>query len=390
MKPVSIVAHKIRLPLKKVIKHASHVRHDTENIIVRVQLPDGTGGWGEGVPREYVTGESADVGLDLLTQAGISDQLAPVESFSQVLALVEKLELPTVAGDDRRVMGNAARCALELALLDAYGKVYGEPLCNVAKELAPELYQFQNEVYYSGAITSARKGLKIRLASWRMRIYGFRSIKVKVGMEGYDDPKRLRMIRNRVGKNVALRVDANEAWSPDEAVAKIQELEPSNLISVEQPIPHENCAALPAIRKQVKTPIMLDESLCGMIDARTAAENGYADAFNLRISKCGGLIPTIRLAQFAQQHGIRYQLGCQVGESAILSAAGRQFATCIKDLLAIEGSFDRHLVQYPLSKEDITFGYGGKAPAIVRTGLGIDVQAEWIERLSERQIVLCG
>jgi hypothetical protein len=80
------------------------------------------------------------------------------------------------------------------------------------------------------------------------------------------------------------------------------------------------------IRKQVKTPIMLDESLCGMVDAERALAGGWCDLFNLRLSKCGGFIPSLRLAQFARQHGLCYQLGCQVGETAVLSSAGRHFA----------------------------------------------------------------
>ncbi len=86
------------------------------------------------------------------------------------------------------------------------------------------------------------------------------------------------------------------------------------------------------------------------------------DLFNIRLSKCGGYIPSLRLAQFAKQNKIGYQLGCQVGETAILSAAGRHFAGSVSDLVAVEGSYDRHLVKESLSQEDLTFGWGGKAP----------------------------
>jgi muconate cycloisomerase len=144
------------------------------------------------------------------------------------------------------------------------------------------------------------------------------------------------------------------------------------------------------VRQRVKTPIMLDESLCGLADAERAAANGLCDLFNLRLSKCGGFLPALRLAEFAARHGLGYQLGCQVGETAVLSAAGRHFATSVKDLRYVEGSFDRHLVRHPLGTEDITFGWGGWAPAIVRTGLGIGVQEEWVEWLARRKEVLIG
>jgi L-Ala-D/L-Glu epimerase / N-acetyl-D-glutamate racemase len=390
MKVSELTAYVVRIPLKKRIKHASHARTETDNVLVRARLTDGSVGWGEGVPREYVTGESADSALDLLKKTDLKDQFGESRDYIEALRLIERFKPAAVPGDARGVQGNAARCAVEIALLDAYGRAFGEPLCNVTKYLTPDLYRFRDKVQYSGAITSARSGVKIRLAAWRMRLFGVSQIKVKVGIEGHDDAYRLRVIRGRVGKGVDLRVDANEAWAADVAPEKIAELEPSGISAVEQPVPHADVDRLAAIRKQVKTSIMLDESLCGMTDAERAAANGLCDLFNLRLSKCGGFLPSLRLAEFAVKHGLGYQLGCQVGETAILSAAGRHFATSVKDLRYIEGSFDRHLVQHPLGDEDITFGWGGWAPAIVRTGLGIGVQEDWVKYLARREEVLIG
>ncbi len=89
---------------------------------------------------------------------------------------------------------------------------------------------------------------------------------------------------------------------------------------------HRQVEAPGALRRDVKTPIMLDESLCSRVDAERAIEAQSCDLFNLRLSKCGGFIPTLRLAQLARQHNLGYQLGCQIGETALLSAAGRHFA----------------------------------------------------------------
>ncbi|HEX3149963.1 MAG TPA: enolase C-terminal domain-like protein [Gemmataceae bacterium] len=390
MRITELTAFVVRIPLKKRIKHASHSRTDTDNVLVRARLDDGSVGWGEGVPREYVTGESAESALQLLQSSDIKTQLTDCGNFMEALRMIEAIRLAAVPGDARGVQGNAARCALEIACLDAFGRTFGEPLCNVTKYLAPDLYQFRDKVQYSGAITSARRGVKIRLASWRMRIFGVKHLKVKVGMEGHDDPYRLKMIRRRVGKSVDIRVDANEAWPADVAAEKIAALEPFGISAVEQPVPHAEVDRLTDIRKRVKTPIMLDESLCGMTDAEHVTANGLCDLFNLRLSKCGGFIPSLRLAQFAVKHELGYQLGCQIGETAILSAAGRHFATSVKNLRAIEGSYDRHLVQYPLGDEDITFGWGGWAPALVRTGLGIGVQEDFVERLATRKELLLG
>src|SRR5262249_27319027 len=150
-------------------------------------------------PREYVTGESAGSGLDLLKKCDFKGQIGDCRDFVAALRVIEAFRMPPVPDDARGGQGDAARCAVEIALLDAFGRAFGEPLCNVTKYLAPERYQFRDKVQYSGAIMSARKGVKIRLAAWRMRILGVKQLKVKVGIEGHDDAYRLRMIRRRVG-----------------------------------------------------------------------------------------------------------------------------------------------------------------------------------------------
>src|SRR5439155_14923045 len=134
-------------------------------------------------------------------------------------------------------------------------------------------------VRYSAAITSAR-GLKVRLAGWVFRLYRFRQVKVKVGIAGYDDVRRLRIIRRGLGRRIDLRLDANEAWSPAEMVERIRAVEPFGISSVEQPVPHADIDALAALRREVRVPIMLDESLCSRIDAERAVEHDLCDLFN--------------------------------------------------------------------------------------------------------------
>jgi muconate cycloisomerase len=218
-----------------------------------------------------------------------------------------------------------------------------------------------------------------------MRLYGFRQLKVKVGITGQDDVDRLRTIRRRVGAAMDLRIDANEAWSLAEAVERIRALEPFGLSSVEQPVPHAEVAGLRKVRQQIHVPLMLDESLCSLVDAERALADQSCDLFNLRLSKCGGFIPSLRLAQFAALHGLGCQLGCQVGETAILSAAGRHFACSVAGLRYLEGSYDRHLVRETLATQDLTFGWGGRAPALAGPGLGISLHPQALERVTVRK-----
>lgn len=389
MRVVEVEVRHVRVPLKKPIKHASHVRTETDNVVVRIKLGDGSTGYGEGVPRDYVTGETIDSAIDLLRKSDLEKQLQPCTDFADAVRHAEAIQLAPVPGDDRRCQGNAARCAVELAYLDAYGRAFGEPLMNVTKLLAPSLYQPRERVQYSGIILGAR-GLKARIMGWAMWLYGFKQVKVKVGIAGHDDPKRLKTIRGRVGKKIDLRIDANEAWAPGDVVTKIRELEPFGIGSVEQPVRHEDVASLADVRKQVATPIMLDESLCSMVDAERAHAGGWCDLFNLRLSKCGGFIPALRLAEFATAHGLGYQLGCQVGETAILSGAGRMFATSVKDIRFLEGSYDKHLITKNVSLEDISFRRGGWAPMLVGSGVGVTVNPVLLDAMTVRTERLIG
>jgi muconate cycloisomerase len=295
------------------------------------------------------------------------------------------MQLASISSDDRKCQGNGARCAVELAMLDAFGRHFGQSLSAVVQLLAPDLFEPKPQVRYSSSLTSGSTGFKTRLKAMAMWAYGFRQVKVKVGVAGQDDAGRLRAIRKGVGQQMDIRIDANEAWPAADAARKITELKPFQISCVEQPCPHEEVNQFAEIRRQTGMPIVLDESLCGMVDAERAVAGGLCDLFNIRLSKCGGFIPSLRLAQYARRHGLGYQLGCQVGETAILSAAGRHFAASVKDIRYVEGSYDRHLVREALGRSDLTFGRGGKASALSGAGLGIDVDQEALRRVAVRR-----
>jgi muconate cycloisomerase len=386
---VELTAFHVRIPLRRRIRHASHTRTSTDNIVIQCALETGTVGFGEGVPRDYVTGETVDSAMELLRTSAPTLGLASCQDFGQAVAMAERLCLAPIPGDLRGCQGNSARCALELCVLDAFGQHFGQPLSEATRIVAPELYERQPKVRYSGAIASA-DGLKLRIAAWRLRLYGFRQIKVKVGIDGQDDVRRLEVIRRRVGPRKDLRVDANEAWEPASVSQRIRELEPFGISAVEQPVSHQNVNCLTEVRRQTAVPIMLDESLCSRFDAEEAVARGTCDIFNLRLSKCGGFIPTLRLAQFARQNGLRCQLGCQVGETALLSAAGRHFACSVSGLRYLEGSYDRHLVSEALGADDLTFRRGGWAPALEGPGLGVGLVPGALEKVTVRKESLIG
>jgi len=376
----------VSIPLRRKVRHASHTREHTDSLVAQCVLPSGEVGWGEGLPRDYVTGETVDGALALIQASSFSQSLSANNWFEAIEA-AEALRLNPVAGDQRGIAGNAARCALEIAWLDACGRKFGQPLSSIVQRLEPSLAQPIQTVRYSGVITSS-KGWKLALLARLYRYTGFRHVKIKVGIEGQNDPARLKLLRRIMGPNRQIRIDANEAWTLEKAVSCLADLKHFGIAWVEQPMPVESDADLEALRTRSGVRVMLDESLCGPLDAEQLVSGKRVDLFNLRLSKCGGFIPTLRLLARARNAGLGAQLGCQVGETGILSAAGRHFAQSVSGLEAVEGSFDRYLVGERLTREDLTFGWGGKAPPLVGPGLGIAVDEAALQRVAVRKVVM--
>ncbi len=160
--------------------------------------------------------------------------------------------------------------------------------------------------------------------------------------------------------------------------------------SIEQPVPHAEVASLAELRKQLSVAVMLDESLTSLADAQAAIAGNTCDLFNIRLSKCGGFLNSLRLAAIAHAAGIGYQLGCHPGESGILSAAGRHSAHRVANVRHLEGSYDRFLFRHLLTNEDLTFGYGGRARPIEKPGLGITINSEVLrdQTVSTKEFVL--
>ena len=233
---------------------------------------------------------------------------------------------------------------------------------------------------YSAVIDAG--GRRLRFKSLLRRLYGFRDCKVKVGRRGDDDAARLSLIRRWIGSGFDLRIDANGAWRSVDAKRSLEALAASRVSCVEQPLAHEEIESLAELRKAATVPVMLDESLTSMIDAETAVSLEACDLFNIRLSKCGGFLASLRLAAFAQEHGLGYQLGCHPGETGILSAAGRHWAANVAQVRYLEGSYDRYLFRRCVTQEDFTFGYGGRAPALKNPGLGVTIATDVLAELT--------
>ena len=382
--PTSIDLYHVLVPLKKPIRHASFARTESDNFVVRVRLGDGTTGFGEGVPRTYVTGESIETAFASLAGIDLPRRLGTIDDLVGLVRWLEAWTLPETEADPRGMAGNAARCALELALLDAYARRSGQSVGDAVRAvLATQslLTPGPRPVRYSGAITADNPRKEV-ISAWKMRLYGFHQVKVKVGVDGQDDPARLARIRKILGSRSDIRLDANEAWSPGELLDRVKPLRAFHPTALEQPVPHAEVNSLAELRPQIGIPIMLDESLCGYPDAVRAVERKTADILNVRLSKCGGIIPTLKIVALAHRAGLGVQLGCHPGETGILSAAGRQVASNLDGFRYLEGSYDRHVLAGNLIDEDVTFRYGGRARPLPGPGLGVTVDPKALSRMT--------
>jgi len=376
----------LRIPFVEGFTHGTKSRHASDALVVRLTTDEGVSGYGEGVARPYVTGESVDSVVGQIRGTiwpAIRDVELTDDDGLDSLAVVSKL-LPSSdpnAEDEVRgiIYHGAARCAVELALLDLLTKMHGE---SVTTCIPPRTHKLR----YSGVIGMVSPGAAAEQAT-KMNTAGLNEFKVKVGDDAGLD--RLAAIRNVVGNDASIRVDANGVWSFEQAVDQIAKMVAFGIDMCEEPLGRQGVNVLPELAGCVPVPLLLDESLVTEGDARVLAEmDSQQLRFNLRVSKCGGLGPCLALAATARDHGLGFVIGCQVGETSILSAAGRHLAAFLDDHLHLEGSFGTFLLSEDIAAPGVQFGLDGLGPLLTGPGLGASIVEERLERLATFQETL--
>jgi L-alanine-DL-glutamate epimerase-like enolase superfamily enzyme len=362
---------KFRYPFKH--KLATHTGSD--NVVVRLTTDAGVTGFGEGVPRDFVTGESLGTSLAFLKEnlapAILSfPPVSPANLFPSLGLLQEKSVAATSPG---------AFCALETALLDAAGHTWGQPLATLIGA------QTSESVTYS-AVLPLGAGPQLSQFLQLVRSQGLHYVKLKVGED--NDLETLSQARQVLGEEVDLRVDANGAWTAAEAVDRIRAMAPFRLSAVEQPVPKDDFEGLRQVQEEVDLPIMADESVCTLHDARRLIHLKACHMFNLRLSKMGGITSAMRIKEEAAAAGIRCQLGCHVGETSILAAAGRHFALTQGPLAFLEGSFAPFLLTRDPVDEPVAFSRGGVGLPLPGPGLGVRVMEETLDEMAVSRVTL--
>jgi len=368
MKLVAATLYALRIPLVESFSHSAGERRWSDSVVVRVRDDVATEGYGEGTPRPYVTGETVETMLDHLAKElwpRVVDREVP--SADDLEAFAAFLPETHLAG---AIAPHASRAALELAVLDC-------ALRRTVRPLAALLPPRRNRVTYSGVITAGPVARAVKHAR-QMRAIGLRDIKVKVGFD--DDVARVAAVREALGPDASLRLDANGAWRFDRAGEVLNAVAHLGIAAVEQPLPRGSVEELARLRQATPVPIMVDESLVTRADADALIAARAADFFNVRISKCGGLAGSLAVSFAALHAGLGVQVGSQVGETAILSAAGRHLAAALPAVAFVEGSFGTLLLAEDVSVESVRFGHRGEAPILTGPGLGIRVVEERLRR----------
>ena len=252
---------KVNIPFKAAFKHSLKSRQNSESIFVRVSLDNGVTGFGESLPRSYVTGNTQDAvyaqlkeflpklkGAELNGPGTISVPGAPDEGADFIRSL-DGIEAE-------------ARCALEIALLDCLGKVSNRPVHDILGESL-------NQSFASSAIISSASVLRTAVTAIYFKAKGYKFFKVKVGTD--NDPGRVRLVRRLVG-DADIRIDANGAWNTMEALEAIEKIRRFKISCVEQPTPKGDFDAMQEVADFCHEPVMADESLCTVNDALRLAQ----------------------------------------------------------------------------------------------------------------------
>ncbi|MDP3029543.1 MAG: enolase C-terminal domain-like protein [Deltaproteobacteria bacterium] len=364
----------LRIPFLFTVRHSLAVRECSESFVVRVETETGLSGYGEGTPRGYVTGESISENITFF-EKGLVPMLAG-HIFPDPLSVREFLDALSAQDDAHK--NPSAVCALETALLDAAGKSWQQSISEIIG-----LECKQRHLTYS-AVVSLLPLDKFEAFLHMVKQKEMKFLKLKVGNES--DLTRLALARDILESDVEIRVDANCAWGAEEAIQKIEEMKRYGISAVEQPVAKEDFTGLKKVTESVDVPIIADESLCSVADARRLAEMRACGLFDIRLSKCGGFLNAAKILQTGKEAGVKALLGCHVGETGILSAAGRHFAQCFDELVYIEGSFSSLLLKEDVIQEDLLFGKGGIAPPLSGPGLGITVREDVLKRYAAQQI----
>jgi len=336
---------------------------------VRLETADGTVGWGE----------AACLGGPTWSE----------ESSESVAATIERYIVPWLVGRDasgievlsremaRRVQGNPfARAAVEMALWDLNGRALGVPVHRLLGG------RVRDRVPLSWSLAVADAGAEVEEARAKVA-GGHRIFKIKTAARPVaEDVERVRRLREAVGPDVSLRVDANQGWDRPTALRAIRALEPYGLDFVEQPVPRWDFEGMAEIGRRVNVPIMADESCFSPQDALQIARLGGVTILGLKVTKSAGIIGTMAISRIAEAAGLGCYVGCMI-ETSLGTAAYLQVALAAAPVTWGCELFGPLLLKGDVVREPVRYA-DGAILAVDGPGLGVEVDEgalkEWIRK----------
>jgi L-alanine-DL-glutamate epimerase-like enolase superfamily enzyme len=310
--------------------HSPHIiRLRADSIIVELQFDNGISGYGESAPRSYVTGETQLTVTDMIkiyfAEILFQTEIMLFEDVKKTLTILEELCI-----DKNLNAYNSALAAVEIALLDALGRFQGVSIHHYLGANVRE--KISRSIPIPFMLDSTIRELYPMLKELELD-----SIKIIMGNVERNNIERVRLIRSLFGEVISIRVEANGKWSVNQAISHIENLKRFNISGVEQPVAASDIAGLKDVREKTGIPVIVDESMCNLSDAKRLIEEKACDIINIKISKCGGLIRSKEIKDFAESKNIPCQVGAHVGETDILGRAGHLLALTTKNLFCFEG-----------------------------------------------------
>ena len=297
---------RLSLPLARPFKTALRTVDRVEDVAVRILTDAGEVGYGEAPPTAVITGDT--IGS---IECAIRDFIRP--------ALIG-MDIEDMEGIQKKLHScilhnTSAKAAVDMALYDLWGKRWNAPLW---KLLGGAKRSFETDITIS--VNPIDEMVADSLDAIRQ---GHKILKVKVGKDGKGDVERIAAIRQAVGPDVVIRVDANQGWNAKQSVAIITALEGKGLDIelVEQPVPSHDLDGLRYVTQRVQTPILADEAVFSPADAVKIITTGAADLINIKLMKTGGIWQALKLCGIAESYGVKCMTGCMLESKLAVTAA---------------------------------------------------------------------
>jgi len=306
VKITAIRIGEISVPLRTPFKTAVRTAYSVEDVIVEVHTDSGIIGFGEAPPTGLITGDTKGAIIGALREHIIPSIVGmDLDSIEEVLVKLNGCVLHNTS----------AKAAVDMAVYDAWGQMLAAPLYKL-------LGGYRREVLTDITISVNSPDEMVRDAVTAVS-RGFDVLKIKVGKQTNLDVLRLTSIREAVGQDVLLRVDANQGWTAKEAVRILTQIENAGLDIelVEQPVPAYDIDGLKYVTDHVSIPVMADEAVFSPSDALTILNRRAADIINIKLMKTGGLYNAMKICDIAEINGVECMIGSMLEAKVSVNAA---------------------------------------------------------------------